>query len=113
MGIIGDNRDDIIYEAACSTTWPSQTNVNRFFANFASIPTKQWLQVKLGNEIVIHFLLSFISSLDFKPSFVPIEANSGSVHLRLSACRPQCNMAVYYCFSAPPQVTNTFPEVSL
>ena len=27
-------------------------------------------------------------------------------------CRPQCNMAVYYCFSAPQQVTNTFPEVA-
>ena len=27
-------------------------------------------------------------------------------------CRPQCNMAVSYCFSAPPQVTNTFPEVA-
>ena len=27
-------------------------------------------------------------------------------------CRPQCNMAVYYCFSAPPQVMNIFPEVS-
>ena len=29
--------------------------------------------------IVMHFLLSFISSLDFKP-FAPIEANSGSVY---------------------------------
>ena len=27
-------------------------------------------------------------------------------------CRPQCNMAVYYCFSAPPQVTNTLTEVA-
>ena len=27
----------------------------------------------------MHFLLSFISSLDFKPLFVPIEANSRSV----------------------------------
>ena len=30
------------------------------------MPTKQWLQVQIGNEIVIHFLLSFISRLDFK-----------------------------------------------
>ena len=28
--------------------------------------TKQWLQVEVGNEIVMHLLLSFISNLDFK-----------------------------------------------
>ena len=38
-----------------------------------------WFQIEVGNEIVIHFLLSLISSLDFMPLFVPIEANSGSV----------------------------------
>ena len=36
------------------------------FAQFASMPTKQWLPIEVGNEIVMHFLLSFISSLDFK-----------------------------------------------
>ena len=36
------------------------------------MPTKQWLQVEVDNEIVMHFLLSFISNLDFKPLFVPI-----------------------------------------
>ena len=45
------------------------------------MPTKQWLQVEVGSEIVMHFLLSFISNLDFKALFVPIEANSGSVYL--------------------------------
>ena len=44
----------------------------------ASMPTKQWLQVEVGDEIVM--LLSLISNLDFKPLFVPIEANSGSVY---------------------------------
>ena len=37
--------------------------------------TKQWLQVEVDNEIVMHFLLSFISNLDFKPLFLPIEGN--------------------------------------
>ena len=44
------------------------------------MPTKQWLQVEAGNEIVMYLLLSFISSLDFKPLFVHNEANSGSVY---------------------------------
>ena len=35
-----------------------------------------------------------------------------STTLSTLICRPQCNMAVYYCFSAPPQVTNTFPDVA-
>ena len=48
---------------------------------FSSMSTKQWLQVEaVGNEIVMHLLLSFISSLHFKPLSVPIEANSGSVY---------------------------------
>ena len=46
--------------------------------------TKQWLQVDVGNEVVMHFLLSLISSLDFKPLSVPIEANSGSVYRLLA-----------------------------
>ena len=46
------------------------------------MPMKQWSQVEVGNEIVMYFLLThFISSLDFKPLFVPIEANSGSVYI--------------------------------
>ena len=44
-----------------------------------SMPTKKWFPYEVGNEIVMKFLLSFISSLDFKP-FVPIEANSRSVY---------------------------------
>ena len=32
----------------------------------------------------MHFLLSLISSLDFKPLSVPIEANSGSVYRLLA-----------------------------
>ena len=28
--------------------------------------TKQWLQVEVDNETIMHFLLSFIFSLDFK-----------------------------------------------
>ena len=50
---------------------------------FASMPQKQWLQVEVVNEIVMHFLLSFISSLDLKPLFVSIEENSGSVYFVL------------------------------
>ena len=34
--------------------------------------------IEVVNEIVMHFLLSLISNLDFKPLFVPIEANLGS-----------------------------------
>ena len=37
----------------------------------------QWSQVEVGNEIAMHFLLTFVSSLDSKPLFVPIEANLG------------------------------------
>ena len=47
------------------------------------MPSKQRLQIEVGNEIVMHILLSFISNLDFKPLFVPIEANSGSVYSKL------------------------------
>ena len=46
-------------------------------------PTKQWLQVEVDNEVVMHLLLSFISNLDFKPLFVSIEAKRGSVHFLL------------------------------
>ena len=42
------------------------------------MPMKQWSQVEVVNEIVMYFLLSFISNLDSKPLFMPIEANSGS-----------------------------------
>ena len=45
---------------------------------------RQWLRnngsVEVGNEIIMHFLLSFISILDFKPLFVPIEANLESFY---------------------------------
>ena len=42
------------------------------------MPTKLWLEVKVDNDIVMDLLLSFISrSHDFKPLFVPVEANSG------------------------------------
>ena len=47
---------------------------------FASIPTKQWFPIEVGNEIGMYFLLFFVSNLDFKPLFVPIEANLGSVY---------------------------------
>ena len=43
------------------------------------MPTEQWLQVEVDNEVVMHLLFSFISNLDLKPLSVPIEANSGSV----------------------------------
>ena len=41
---------------------------------------KQWFQVEVGNEIVMHFLLSLISIfhrsfIDFKPLFVPIDSS--------------------------------------
>ena len=47
---------------------------------FASMSTKQWLQVEVLNEIVMYLLLSLISNLDFKLLFMPIEASSGSVY---------------------------------
>ena len=50
-------------------------------SEFASMTTKQWFPIEIGNEIVRNFLLSLISSLDFKPLFVPIEANSRCVYL--------------------------------
>ena len=43
------------------------------------MPMKQWSAIEVGNEIAISFQLSFMSSLDFKPLSVPIEANLGSV----------------------------------
>ena len=46
------------------------------FQLFASMSTKQWLQIEVGNEIAMHFLLFLISRLGFKLLFVPIEANS-------------------------------------
>ena len=36
------------------------------FREFASMPTKQLLQVKISHDIAMYFLLFFISSLDFK-----------------------------------------------
>ena len=56
----------------------TQSVLNKRFPNLLQMlqctPTKQWLQVEVGNEIVMHFLLSqFIPSLDFKPLFVPID----------------------------------------
>ena len=35
---------------------------NRYLPEFASMPTKQWIQVEVCNEIVMHLLLSFISN---------------------------------------------------
>ena len=46
---------------------------------FPSMSTKQCFQVEVDNENVMHLLLSLISNLDFKPLFMPIEANSESV----------------------------------
>ena len=47
---------------------------------FASMPIKQWLQVEVGDEIIMHLGFSLIFHiLDFKPLFVRKEANSGSV----------------------------------
>ena len=47
-----------------------------------SMPKKQWFPIEVGNEIVMNFLLSFISSLNFKLLFMPIEGNSGNVYSR-------------------------------
>ena len=45
------------------------------------MPIKQWLQVEVGDEIIMHLEFSLISHiLDFKPLFVRIEANLGSVY---------------------------------
>ena len=41
---------------------------------------EQWFQIEVTNEAVMLFLLSFISSLDFKPLFVPTEVNLRSVY---------------------------------
>ena len=47
----------------------------------ASMPTKQWLQVEVNNEIVIiSMFLSILCSLDFKWLFVSIEAISRSIY---------------------------------
>ena len=55
----------------------TQSVLNKHFTNLLQMlqctSTKQWLQVEVGNEIVMHFLLSLISSLDFKQLFVPID----------------------------------------
>ena len=65
------------------------------------MPTKQWLQVKVVNEIVMHLLLSFISSLDFKPLFVPIEANLGEKQLKLNLFNVNTRMEVVAQSSEP------------
>ena len=46
----------------------------------SSMTSKQWFQIEVGSELAMHF---FISSLDFKLWFVPIEANSESVYKML------------------------------
>ena len=46
------------------------TLLPEFASEFASMSTKQWFQIEAGNEIVMHFLLSLISSLDFKPKYL-------------------------------------------
>ena len=46
------------------------------------MPTKQWLQLKVGSEIVMHLLLSLVSNLYFKPLFMPIEGNLESVYFK-------------------------------
>ena len=43
---------------------------NRHFLNIAPMPTKQWLQVEVDNEMVMHLLLSLISNFDFKPLLI-------------------------------------------
>ena len=55
---------------------------------------KQWLQVEVVNEIVMHFLLSFISSLNFKPLFVPVEARKFWKRCLLSHRKPTWEL---YC----------------
>ena len=59
-------------------------------SQFTSTSTKQWLQVEIGNENLWHrnaFTVIFhIYNLDFKPLFVPIEANSGSVFESFRSC---------------------------
>ena len=49
-------------------------------SEFTSVPMKQWFQIDVSNEIVMHFMLSLIPSLIYNALFVPIEANSGSVY---------------------------------
>ena len=47
----------------------SQKQNKQTLPEFASMPTKQLSQVEVGNDIVMYFLLSFISNLDFKSLF--------------------------------------------
>ena len=58
------------------------------------MPTKQWLQVEVDNEIVMYLLLSFISNLDFKP-FLPIEATSETVYYR-GHCKLLCRQKPFF-----------------
>ena len=43
----------------CYLSYPTST-----LPKFTSMPTKQWFQGEVGNEIVMHFLLSFIPNLN-------------------------------------------------
>ena len=71
--------------------------------------TKQWLQVDVDNDLVMHLLLSFISSLDLKPLYVPIEADLGSVYclgyttfqFSFSPLKPYCHIPTGTIYSDP------------
>ena len=53
--------------------------INRYFPNFLQCPRNNGSKSRLTIMYLMHFLLSFISNLDFKLLFVSNEANSGSV----------------------------------
>ena len=68
-----------------------------------------WQQWRFKNGRKIIFNPIYFTNDFGDPQFSPPRLNF-SLSLK-TLRRPQCNMAVY-CFSAPPQVTNTFPEVA-
>ena len=59
------------------------------------MPAKQWFRIEVDNEIVMHLLLSFISGLDFKPLFLPIEATSETVYYR-GHCKLLCRQKPFF-----------------
>ena len=67
--------------------WIKENKGNRHFPKSLHCPQNNGSKSRLSIiDIVMHFLLSFISSLDFKPLFMPIEGNSGSVYRVRSHC---------------------------
>ena len=61
-----------------NSVYNSKILEKRFNGIDTSVPTKQWLEVEIGNEIVMHSLLSFIYTTSTLPNLLQRPQNNGS-----------------------------------